>query len=75
MSGAILRISKYSVSITDDSYKGKKCFRVRHPDYKEELDIYTGSSESAIVLAARHWNRRWQDYKFYAYLDIRRIIA
>lgn len=46
-------------------YTGGKMYRVNHPDYGD-LEVIAPSIPAAIATAAGVWERRWQEYEFYA---------
>ena len=46
-------------------YTGSKLYRVSHPDHGN-LEVIAPSIPAAIATAATAWQRRWQEYDFYA---------
>lgn len=46
-------------------YTGKKTWLIQHPDHGK-VKVLAPSIPAAIATAASVWNRRWQDYDFYA---------
>ena len=44
-----------------------------HPDYKIEAFVYAPTKQAAIAGAGKAWERRWQDYDFYAYCVVREV--
>jgi len=54
-------------------YKGKKRYRVNHPDIGYPLFVAAPDENSAIVAAAERLGRKWNEYDFYAYCDAMQI--
>ena len=55
-------------------YSGKRVFLVRHPDYASGgIRVLAPDEDAAMVTAARYWERRWQEIRFYAYCDIMEV--
>ena len=46
-------------------YTGNKLYRVTHPDHGN-IEVIAPSVPAAIATAAKEWERRWQEYAFYA---------
>ena len=60
--------TEYIKSATYPGYKGTICWNVRHPDYQNDtVLVYAPDWQTAIMTAAKIWDRRWQEYAFYAY--------
>ena len=49
-----------------DGYTGRGRFYVMH-EALSTCRVAARTPEAAIVAAAKHFGRRWQDYSFYAY--------
>lgn len=56
-----------------NGYNGKRLFAVAHPDYKYDRHVYAPNEQAAIAAAGKAWDRRWQDYEFHAYCEVREI--
>lgn len=54
-------------------YSGKKRFLVSHPDEKRKITVAAPTFDSAIVAAAKFWDRPWTEYRFYAFCTVSQI--
>lgn len=48
-----------------EGYTGGKAWKVSHPEHGD-IEVLAPSLPAAIATAARVWQRRWQEYAFYA---------
>lgn len=56
------------VTPTLDGYAGTKKFTVIF--HEKSVEVCAPDEQSAIVTAAKYWNRRWTDYEFYAWCRV-----
>ena len=65
--------SAVKIDAVFDGYIGKKRWSVSHPDHKKGCCVSAPDEASALMTAAKYWDRDWTRIEFYAYAEATQI--